>query len=198
VTTLVEIHPQAIARERAREATSAIGMMVALGAWGMMFAALLFVYLGLRSQARTWPPPGLELPVVLPAANTVVMLASSAMLVVALKRLRAGVRGPAVAWTALTFALGLLFVALQVVLWRGLWESGITFTTGAVGTVVYALTSLHALHVAMGLAVLGYLLVVATRGEQLQRKVATLRLCGMFWHFVDAVWLVMFLSMFVL
>ncbi len=198
VTSVVEIHPGAIARERSRETTSAIGMMVALGAWGMMFAALMFAYLALRSQAKGWPPPGLELPLALPAVNTAVMVASSVALSRGLGKLREGARGAAIGWTAATFALGAAFVALQIALWRGLWLGGITFRTGAVGTVVYALTALHAVHVVAGLAVLGYLLAASLRGTQLQRKVTTLRLCGMFWHFVDAVWIVMFVSMFLL
>jgi len=172
VTTVVEIHPSAIARERSRETTSAIGMMVALAAWAMMFAALLFTYLGLRSQAKSWPPPGLELPLALPAVNTVVMLASSVTLARGLEQLRGGAHKAAIGWTAVTFGLGWLFVALQVGLWRGLWQSGITFRTGAVGTVVYALTSLHALHVLAGLVALGYLLVAATRGSQPPRSAA--------------------------
>src|SRR5205085_11278549 len=114
VTTIAQLHPAAAARERSREATSAIGMMVALGAWGMMFAALLFTYLGLRSQAKAWPPPGLELPLALPAINTAVMIASSVALSRSLRSLRAGARRPAVVLTGVAFGLGWLFVALQV------------------------------------------------------------------------------------
>jgi heme/copper-type cytochrome/quinol oxidase subunit 3 len=173
-------------------------MMVALAAWVMMFASLLFVFLGLRSQALRWPPPGLSLPLALPAVNTAVMLASSATLALGLKRLRSGARPAAIGWTAITFGLGWLFVALQIWLWRAMWLDGVNFTTGLLGTVLYALTSLHALHVVGGLLVLGYLLLVALRGGELGKKAATLRYCGMYWHMVDAVWLVMFLSMFLL
>jgi heme/copper-type cytochrome/quinol oxidase subunit 3 len=195
--SVIELRPQAIAQERQRDLTGAIGMMVALGSWAMMFAALFFVYLGLRSQALAWPPPGLSLPRLLPAMNTAVILLSSVTLVRALAELRHGRRRPAVALMGATFALGTLFVLLQVLLWRGMWLEGITPATGTLGTVVYALTALHAIHVVAGLLVLGYLLAVALIGGQMDRRVRTLRLCGMFWHFVDAVWVVMFVGMFV-
>jgi cytochrome c oxidase subunit 3 len=197
--TVVELRTEAVARERQREVTSVIGMMVALGAWVMMFGSVLFVYIGLRSQALAWPPPGLPpLPLALPAINTAVIAASSATLVRALSELRRGRSSAAVRWTAVTFLLGCGFVALQGLLWHQLYSDGITMATGALGTVVYGLTILHALHVAAGLAVLGYLLIVALRGAAMRERATTLRLCGMFWHFVDVVWVVMFLGLFVL
>jgi heme/copper-type cytochrome/quinol oxidase subunit 3 len=195
---VVELHPQVLARERSKELTNAVGMIVALGAWTMMFASLLFVYFGLRSQARAWPPPGLPpMPLLLPSINTAIMLASSFTVARSLTRLRAGRFDEAKRWMALSFALGLSFVVLQGLLWHGMWTAGITTTTGTYGAVFYALTVLHALHVGAGLVVLGYLVAVALRRSAAMReRVITLRLCGMFWHFVDAVWLVMFLALF--
>jgi heme/copper-type cytochrome/quinol oxidase subunit 3 len=204
MAAVVPLRPAAAAQQRARELTHAVGMAIALGSWAMMFGALFFVYLGLRAQALSWPPPGLgPLPLGLPLANTVVLLASSATLVHAQKRLRAGQRQSALYGLAVTLLLGLGFVALQLLLWRSLWGRGITTSTGTLGTVVYALTSLHALHVAAGIVVLGWLVRTVWRhrtggAAELERRALTLRLCGMFWHFVDGVWVVMFLGMFVL
>ncbi|MBM4375141.1 MAG: heme-copper oxidase subunit III [Deltaproteobacteria bacterium] len=198
MSKVVQLDPRAIARARVQETTGAIGMMMALAAWGMMFAALFFVYLGLRAQAKSWPPPGLSLPLALPLVNTVVMVASSLTLKRALERLRSGERVWAVRWMTGTFALGIAFVGLQCLLWIQLWSEGIRLNTGIVGAVTYALTTLHAFHVVGGIAVLGYLLAVAMRGGQLHRRTSTLRYCGMYWHFVDAVWLLMFVGMFLL
>jgi heme/copper-type cytochrome/quinol oxidase subunit 3 len=198
VNNVVQLDPRAIARARAEETTGAIGMMVALASWAMMFAALFLSFLVLRAQAKSWPPPGLTIPWVLPLVNTVVMLASSVTLKRALDRLRSGDRKGAVRSMAMTFGLGLAFVGLQVALWQQLWADGIRFGTGIVGSVLYALTALHALHVVGGIVVLGYLLSVAMRGGQIHRKAGTLRFCGMYWHFVDAVWVVMFVGMFLL
>ena len=100
---------------------------------------------------------------------------------------------------AATLGLGVLFVVLQFALWQQLASQGVTVQTGVVGMVIYMLTALHAVHVLMGMMVLVYLLSVAYRsapGAMLQRSAMRLRLCGMFWHFVDAVWMVMFVGLF--
>ena len=113
MSSVVQLHPGMAAQRRSRELTHAIGMMVALGSWAMMFGALFFIYLGLRSQTLAWPPPGLpRLPLLLPSLNTVVMLVSSATLVKALQHLRANEQRSAWQWMGATFALGLTFVGL--------------------------------------------------------------------------------------
>lgn len=198
MANVIELNPRARARLREKEFTHVVGMVVALGSWGMMFACAFFVYFGLRSQEAMWPPLGVpRLPIGLPAINTVVILASSVTLARALKRMREG--GAAPRWMAMTLVLGLAFVALQAMLWHGMWTSGVTVSTGRVGTVFYGLTVLHALHVAAGILVLGYLLfraMIDARRPHDATPVVRLRMCGMFWHFVGAVWVFMFVAMF--
>ena len=211
MTVVSELRPRALARAREREFTHAVGMVVALSSWGMMFACFFFVYFGLRAQALAWPPPGLpRLPLLLPTINTMVIVGSSLTLVRALKEMRAGHNRLASRWMGITLGLGLLFVALQCLLWRNMWLDGITVHIGTLGTVFYGLTVLHALHVAAGVVVLAYLLVCALRaaspvgdataffGSSLagSQQIIRLRMCGMFWHFVDAIWLVMFVGLF--
>lgn len=200
MSEVAQLRPRALARERASEFTHAVGMFVALGSWGMMFASLFFVYFGLRSQAVAWPPPGLPpLPVLLPAINTVVIVGSSFTLARALNEMRSGHARPASLWMSATLGLGLLFVALQCLLWRNMWLDGITVHVGTLGTVFYGLTVLHALHVAAGIAVLAYLLVRALGTSSPvsdAKQVIRLRMCGMFWHFVDVIWLLMFVGLF--
>lgn len=197
---VVELRPQIAAAQRQRELTGTVGMMVALGSWTMMFGALFFMYLALRAQTHAWPPPGQHLPFVLPAINTVVIVASSVTLVRALNMLRSGQHKSSVTWMSVTLGLGVLFVVLQVALWRNMWLDGLTSASGTLGTVIYGLTILHALHVAAGVLVLAYLLVRAlgsARGaDRMHKQVLSLRLCGMFWHFVDVVWVLMFIGMF--
>ena len=198
--SVVQLRPDAVVQQRERELTHVIGMMVALGSWTMMFAALFFMYLGLRAQALAWPPPGLPaLPLLLPSINTVAIVVSSFTLARALRHLREGERSQALTMMGITAVLGITFVVLQVLLWRGLWLDGITTQTGTLGTVFYGLTVLHAVHVAAGLVVLGFLLMSVWKqasGHQLTRSATTLRLCAMFWHFVDAVWVLMFIGLF--
>lgn len=204
MATVVELRPEIAARARQRELTSTIGMMVALGSWTMMFGALFFIYLALRAQTAMWPPPGQHLPMLLPTINTAVIVGSSFTLVRALAALRDRRHQSALRWMSVTLGLGILFVGLQIALWRGMWLDGLTASAGTLGTVVYGLTILHALHVVAGVVVLGYLLArtwsavrsTARGADPMHKRVLSLRLCGMFWHFVDAVWVLMFVGMF--
>src|SRR5262245_61309001 len=97
--------------EEAKARTAFIGMVIFLGSWAMMFAALFFAYGVVRANSPVWPPPGfVPLPKLLPAFNTLVLLASSGTLQLGLRRVREG-HSPELRWWLLaTLALGLLFV----------------------------------------------------------------------------------------
>ena len=187
-------------RPRAKEDfTSLLGMMIALGAWAMMFGALFFMYAGMRSHALMWPPPGVpHLPIGLPAVNTVVLLASSGAFSLGVRSIRKGERRALSAWLGAAAALGTTFLVLQVVVWRDVWAAGLQPSTGAYGSVFYGLTALHAAHVAAGVLVILFVLVRSLLGKYTAHNAMKVRLPAMFWHFVDAVWVLMFVSLYLL
>jgi cytochrome c oxidase subunit III len=181
------------------DATAWIGMLIFLGSWAMMFAALFFVYGGLRARMEAWPPMGSPaLPLLLPAANTVVIVASGAALERALWSARRGKLVSVLPGIAATLVLGILFVGLQLLLWNGLWKAGLRPDGGAYASVFYALTAVHAAHVAVGLLGLGYCAIRADAGAFSPARHLGLRLWTAYWHFVGAVWLLLFLTVFVL
>ena len=116
---------------------------------------LFFAYAVLRLRAPAWPPDGLApLPRLLPAVNTLVLLASSLAL-------RLGTRpeaeeNPGALFRALkaAIALGGLFLVLQLAVWTTLWRAGFTFASGIYGSIFYGLTTLHAVHILAGLVAL--------------------------------------------
>ncbi|MEO8055307.1 MAG: heme-copper oxidase subunit III [Acidobacteriota bacterium] len=186
------------ARDESRR-TSFVGMVMALASWTMLFGALFFAYAILRLKAGTWPPEGVEaLPRLLPFVNTLVLLFSS----YALNR---GVRAEADArFGALlgalkaTLALGSLFLVLQLAVWIPLWRSGFRIDSGVYGSIFYGLTVFHALHVLAGLVALLVLVPGARKGRYRSGRQTAVRLSAMFWHFVDAVWVVMFVAVYLL
>lgn len=188
-------------RPRAREDfTQSLGMVVFLASWAMMFASLFFAYGFVRARAAVWPPIGVpHLPLGLPALNTVILLASSLTFARGLALLRRGERRALAGWVAATIVLGAAFLGLQVQVWRTLWEAGLRVATGGIyGSAFYALTVFHALHVAVGLVVLLWVLVQSLRGRYTEHNQVRVQLCTMFWHFVDVVWILMFLVMYIL
>ena len=178
--------------------TSFVGMVMALASWTMLFVALFFSYAVLRMNAATWPPDGLApLPKALPFLNTLVLLASSVLL-------HRGTRPeseerPGALRLALlsTMALGGLFLALQLAVWIPLWQRGFRIdNTGSYGSFFYGLTVFHALHVLAGLLALAFLLPGAFSGRYTSDRSSAVRVSAMFWHFVDIVWVVMFVAVY--
>jgi len=179
--------------------TAWLGMVIFLGSWAMMFAALFFAYGVLRLRQPSWPPPGTPpLPVLLPAVNTGVLALNAAALQGALVAARRGQRGRVTAALLLAVLLGAAFIGGQLFLWSGLFREGLAFEDGSLAAVVYGLTGFHALHVVVGLLGLLTLLPPVLAGTLNAARHNRLRLWVMYWHFVGVVWLSMFLLIFLL
>lgn len=172
---------------------NSVGMTVALISFGMMFATLFLGYFLVRSNAPTWPPVEISnMPMLLPFLSTLVMGLSSFTYF----KLEKDASHRKHFWFA-TMALGISFLVLQWNLWGALKASGILVSNGNVPSMVYAFTWLHAAHIVMGLMLLMWL------GHYIFRKpeavtALTLLNVGKFWHFLGAVWLLMYLMLFVL
>lgn len=179
--------------------TSFVGMVMALASWTMLFGSLFFSYAVLRLKAGSWPPDGVDaLPRLLPFVNTLLLLLSSAVLhrgVRAAAEVRLGALHGALKGT---LALGSLFLALQLAVWVPLWRSGFRIDSGVYGSIFYGLTVFHALHVLAGLAALAVLVPGARKGRYRSGRQSAVRVSAMFWHFVDAVWVVMFVAVYLL
>ena len=192
MATVVTLQPHA-----KEDFTSYLGMVISLGSWGIMFAGIFFAYAGVRLAAPSWPPPGVpRLPVLLPLASTAVLLASSGTARQALASIRQAKRDEMRTLLAATVFLGALFLGLQYVLVASASQSGLHLDSGTYGSVFYALTLFHAAHVAAGMLALLWLLVRAKVYTEHDHR--SVRMCTMFWHFVDGVWIVTFVSVFLL
>lgn len=95
-------------------------------------------------------------------------------------------------WLALTVLLGAVFIAGQSIEYRGLLSRGLTLSTNLFGTTFFTLTGFHGLHVLVGLCALATLLGAAVGGRLEKIKPSGFEAVSMYWHFVDAVWVVIF------
>jgi cytochrome c oxidase subunit 3 len=126
------------------------------------------------------------------------LIASSVTLALGLRAVRAARPKALAPLVGVTLLLGVAFLASQLWLWRSLFLAGLRPDTGIYGSVFYALTCFHGLHVLVGLIGLATLLPRALRGRFNAHEHTPVRMWAMFWHFVDAVWVVMFVMVYVL
>jgi len=124
-----------------------------------------------------------------------VLLLSSLALAAAVRRARSGASGFAARWAA-GLLLALAFTALQTWMWTAVWTSGGRPDTDAYHGLFYLLTWFHAAHVACGLVALLWVQWAAARGRVTPARRSTAASAATFWHFVDAVWLVLFVGFF--
>jgi heme/copper-type cytochrome/quinol oxidase subunit 3 len=179
-------------RPRGAERTAHVGMAVFLGSWAMLFVGLFFAYAFVRARAPAWPPlDAPPLPRLLPGLNTLVIAASSAAVVVAVRAQELGRTKGARLALAAAAVLGAIFLALQAVVWTALWRRGLVPSGGPYPSVFYALTAFHALHVVVGLAALAWL---AAGGAGASRT--RVRLWGWYWHFVGVVWVALYATVY--
>jgi len=153
----------------------------------MVFGGLIASALVVRLGGEGWHEASAHLGVTLAAVNTLILLTSSLTVVQAFAAAARGDRASTSLSLALTVAGGLAFLALKAVEYTTEVRAGYTPASGIFWSFYYAMTGLHALHVAAGVVV-NAVLLVAGRLRTPQR----VELAGLYWHFVDVVWIFLF------
>ena len=165
----------------------------------MFFAGLVFSFWVVRLGAPVWPPPlQPRLPVEVTAVNTVVLLFSSAAMIAAARTRTRGDHRGFVRGLALTATLGSLFLVVQGFEWFRLVRFGLTVSSGAYGGTFYTLVGFHAAHVVAALAWLAVVLALSARGRFAAPRAAAVTACGLYWHFVVALWPILYVSVYLL
>jgi cytochrome c oxidase subunit 3 len=179
----------------ASRVNATLGMIFFIGSWTMAFGSLFLCFLVLRQRIGVWPPEGIALPSFpMACAATVLLLASSAALHLAIKR--AGRPSFQKLWL-LGATLGGGFAALQYWLWIDLMAAGRLPQSGLYESLFYGLTWFHGVHVVIGLLSLLWASVGLKTGRYGSHSFSTVSNIAIFWHFVDVVWVVLFLGFFV-
>jgi len=174
--------------------TAMLGWLVFLASWTMLFAAALFAYGVLRLGAPgAWPSPGLgRVPPGVPALATLALIAAAAAMQAGWSRIGRGRPLELSAALILALLFGLLFLGLEVVVWRQLALAVIHLRDSLYGPLVYAVTGLLALHAAIGVAATATLLVRSVDGEYSAARHLAVKLWTFYWHFVAAMGIVVF------
>jgi cytochrome c oxidase subunit III len=168
-----------------------VGMFSLIAAEFAIFTIFVVAYLFYIGKSVTGPTPKDVLEV--PIFATICLLSSSWTIHVAVKALQnGGVRAFGTWWFA-TMALGLIFLVETGREWHHLiFEKGLTISTNLFGTTYYSLVGLHAFHVVVGLIGLTIAMILTLLGKVKQEHSARADVFSLYWHFVDAVWVIVF------
>jgi len=157
----------------------------------MFFAGLIVAYLNLRTNTPDWPVAAELLSVPLVALNTFILICSSVTMVFAYDSAERGNLRRAAGFLAATALLGAIFVSVQAYEWSDLMGEAITATSNLFGGTFYTLTGFHGAHVLIGVVWILAVAIKTIRGGYNQNHLG-IELAGLYWHFVDVVWIFLF------
>src|SRR5260370_21078080 len=174
-----------------------VGMYCLIAAEAAIFTIFLVAYLFYLGKSLSGPTPQKVLHV--PVVFTICLLSSSLTIHLAVRSLRKAKAGAFARWWFLTLFLGATFLAGTVAEWRHLiYEEGLTIQTNLFCTTYYLLVGLHAFHVLMGLLALCIVWLFAMFGKVKSEHAQRVDALALYWHFVDTVWVVVFLVVYVI
>ena len=190
VSTTVAAHGHRPVRRNTRFGNGFLGVIFFLCSEVALFGALIFAYLYLRRSLGTWPPPGIErLEVVLPAINTVVLISSGFFCHYAYTAIKRGRQRLFMVLLLLTIVFGAAFLSGQAYEYKHLQTA---INHDIFGATFFTLTGLHGAHVSLGVLALIAVFMLGLRGRWTRDHNFAVHGVTLYWHFVDAVWVILF------
>jgi len=173
-----------------------VGMVCLIIAEAAIFIIFVVAYVFYLGKSLTGPTPHDVLEV--PIFTTICLLSSSFTVMGAVSALHKDKRNLCSLWLAVTVLLGAVFLAGTAHEWYSLiYRDGLTIRTNLFGTTFYSLVGLHATHVVFGLGLLSLTLLFSLRGQMTSKHTERLEVLSLYWHFVDGVWVVVFVVVYV-
>ena len=190
-------HGPPIANQSSRVDSATLGMLLFIASEIMLFGSFFTIYFFVRvvNNAPEWPPAPFKLPVFVAGVNTIILVTSSFTIHWALQGIKRGNRAALKGGLVLTIALGLTFLLTQA---REYSRIGFAPHDGAFGTIFYCLTGLHGAHVFVGLSILLFMTIRAFRGHFSPEAHHGVEIGGIYWHFVDVMWIVVYSTVYLL
>ena len=180
-----------------------LGMWLFLFTEILLFGGMFLIYAVYRqAYAADFHVAGEEMSLVLGAINTVILLTSSLTMVLAIVEIKRGDVKHSLLFQAATIVLGLVFLVNKYVEWsehirQGLYPDSPELLAMEHGKILffglyYVMTGIHAVHVAIGLGVIGFMTALTARGRITSSDYIKLENAGLFWHLVDVIWIYLF------
>jgi len=190
-----DAHPPA-AHQSSRVDARVLGMFLFIASEVMLFGSFFTAYFFVRVvNGYPWPPPGFHLPVFVAGINTAILVTSSFTMHWALQSIKRGNRSGLQAGLVLTFAMGVTFLLTQILEYARI---GFAPHDNAFTTVFFSLTGLHGAHVFVGLNLLLFAGIRSFRGHFSPEQHLGVEIPGIYWHFVDVMWIVVYTTIYLL
>lgn len=185
------------------ESWGKLGMWIFLAGDAVGFGVLLAAYGVARASSGDWPPPADHLGINIPGFMTFLLICSSVTMVKALEAIRHGRMGAARRFLLMTIAGGLLFLGMQGYEWTHLIEQGMRVFGNPWGATLFGasffiITGFHGLHVTGGVIYLGVITAAISRVPDREYDYMITEILGLYWHFVDLVWIMVFTLIYLL
>jgi cytochrome c oxidase subunit 3 len=191
-----EHHGPPPANRSSRVEPATLGMLLFIISEVMIFGAFFTAYFFIRvAQGDPWPAPGTTLPVEVAGVNTAILVSSSLTLHWAQTSIKNGNRFGLKAGILTTFLLGCTFLFVQINEYANI---GFAPQDGAQQTIFYSLTGLHGCHVFVGLTLLLFVTIRSFRGHYSAEEHRGVEVPGIYWHFVDIMWIIVYSTVYVL
>ena len=171
-----------------------LAMWVFLASECLLFGGLISTYLLYKSRvpAGHGPAPSELYDIPFTSVSSFVLLMSSLTMVLALSAIQRGDHRNLRVWLVTTALLGSIFIAGQVYEFTGFVKEGMGFTTNVAASAFFTLTGFHGVHVSLGIVMLMSLVMLSVRGKLPDTKAEAVEIVGLYWHFVDIVWILIF------
>lgn len=169
-----------------------LAMWLFLGSECLLFGGLISTYMLYRGRTGDGPGPNQLFDIPLTSISSFVLLMSSLTMVLAVNSAKRKDDVNTKLWLVATALLGSLFVGAQVYEFTAFYQEGIGFTTSLFSSSFFTLTGFHGVHVSVGVLMLLALTAMITRNRVAGDKAEAVELVGLYWHFVDVVWVVIF------
>src|SRR3954453_7424467 len=166
-----------------------LGMWVFLGSECLLFGGLISTYLLYKDTAVTGPRPHDLYDIPFTSVSSFVLLMSSLTMVLALSALQRGDERRNRVWLVTTALLGATFISGQVYEFTSFVKEGMGYTTNTAASSFYTLTGFHGVHVSIGIIMLMSLAIMSLRGRLPAERAEVCEIVGLYWHFVDGVWI---------
>lgn len=168
-----------------------LGMWLFLASECLLFGGLITTYL-LYKHPLEGPTPHEIFDIPFTSTSSFVLLMSSLTMVLAVSAIERGEHQRMRVWIGATAVLGATFIAGQIYEFTVFVREGLGFTTSRFSSAFYTLTGFHGIHVTIGIIMLVSLVLLSLRGKIPEHRAETVEIVGLYWHFVDVVWVVIF------